>query len=363
MTWYSKKDVLEDLAQVSSSVVKELDEEYIVVGEQPPPMFTKDETDDNEFLLQLKGADTSGVTIEHKQSPDLAGITEMLRMVDRFESPNDKDKHEQKPSDGRGTTIISISKPNFNPKSTSTENFKGLDKNTVNNIVKGNNNGRLQSETPTRLDKSIKEEMSDKLKEKISSSLKENNFKVKMSRNLALASLLKLHSEPIDSDTRNKPRLYTPKDFENPHINTNNLVNSSESCDKLELNVEETKSLSKDTNNNDQKVNESIVKVQNWLNGKEKPRVKEPALYLGQVTFKRKDIPKPSAAINNNSEKTHKTDSKSFIPSSYANKLTETYMVRNKSKENKPKDIWTKLEEELKQRDVIIKEKKITGKH
>lgn len=43
MSWYSKKDVLKDLAQAMGGRFKDIDEQHIVVGEQPPPICTTTE--------------------------------------------------------------------------------------------------------------------------------------------------------------------------------------------------------------------------------------------------------------------------------------------------------------------------------
>lgn len=44
MSWHTKEDVLDDLTEVMGNQIKDLDEHYILIGEQPPPpLCTSDE--------------------------------------------------------------------------------------------------------------------------------------------------------------------------------------------------------------------------------------------------------------------------------------------------------------------------------
>ncbi|XP_072931697.1 uncharacterized protein [Epargyreus clarus] len=113
-------------------------------------------------------------------------------------------------------------------------------------------------------------------------------------------------------------------------------------------------------------IKESIKKVDNWFNP-EKHKHKLPVLLLGPVTFKRKETTSLPQSVNiseetisgseSQPERPSSETSNSFVPSSYADELTKSYMERSKLKEAQSEDIWTKLERELKEKDKVLKEK------
>ncbi|KAG6463880.1 hypothetical protein O3G_MSEX014127, partial [Manduca sexta] len=74
--WYTKEDVLKDLA-VATGKVPNIDSSYLVVGERPPPQYFCEPDDEMELMFRdTIGEKPAGPAM----SPDLRGITEMIRM-------------------------------------------------------------------------------------------------------------------------------------------------------------------------------------------------------------------------------------------------------------------------------------------
>ncbi|CAG4950259.1 unnamed protein product [Parnassius apollo] len=375
MSWYTKKDVLNDLAHAMGGRVKDLEEQYILVGEQPPPPCRSGEEDDDEFLLRLNGALGDKTANENENGPDLAGIQEMLRMVDKYQR-SDSDENNKTSFQDNTCTTIAISKlnpdvPEFVPKnSISTESIKvethaneidELNCNYNNKIkkleVSGSKENITEKNDPVKL-----KEISQKLKNKISSPSKSDCLKIKRERNLAISTLLKIHSSASVLDDKS-PKLITPAYFEKPcptePLNDKAFQNgqkkSTSSTSSFSKGSIENVVLDTKNSNINHEVEESVAKVYNWLNKDEKPSPPGSALYLGPVTFKKKEKVKPKTPANT-SYKTaaNQTVAATFVPSEYANKLTQSYMERVKAKEEKSMDIWTKLEKRLKAKDEEI---------
>lgn len=184
----------------------------------------------------------------------------------------------------------------------------------------------------SRLTDAQVQEMRAKVKEKIRVTSNEKCGKLKRERNLAIATLVKLHCASQTNDL-NTPKLISPEYFEKrlsdqkkkltdsevpekvPYSDLNDPDNTTDSSvvykrfeplvDKntaepnetdnegteyfIAKNSQSKKSVSSTTSNNEtnKEVNQSIEKVENWLNNPQKVP-KAPPLYLGPVTFKRK---------------------------------------------------------------------------
>ncbi|CAK1596591.1 unnamed protein product [Parnassius mnemosyne] len=382
MSWYTKKDVLNDLAHAMGGRVKDLEEQYILVGEQPPPPCRSGEEDDDELLLRLHGAIGGKTDNEFENGPDLAGIKEMLRMVDKYQSP-DSDESDKTSFQNNTCTMITISKlnpdvPDFVPKSKSTVNvnvethanqideLNSNDNNKMNKLeVSASKANITEKNDPDKL-----KEISQKLKNKISSPSKSDCLKIKRERNLAISTLLKIHSSAPVLDAKgenNSPKLVTPSYFEKPC--PTEPLNYKASQNGQKKSVSSTSSLSKGSIENvvldskisgiNQEVEESVAKVNNWLNKDDKPTPTGSALYLGPVTFKRKEKVKPKTPDTSDKTAANKTVAVPFVPSDYVNTLTQSYMERIKAKEEeKPKGIWTDILKQLEAKDEEIKRRK-----
>ncbi|KPJ03692.1 hypothetical protein RR46_04304 [Papilio xuthus] len=350
MSWYSKKDVLKDLAQAMGGKLKDIDEQHIVVGEQPPPICTMTE-DDDELLLRLK----QGLAQDDRdRAPDLAGITEMLRMVDDFDESECKEN--KCTQQDNNNTVISISKlnpvvPEFIPKKSNDQQPE--------KVETSNKNGIKKVETSSNTSEDIKE-ISERLKIKIISPTNENVcIKMKSERNIAIASLLKLYSDPPETCgiDEKQPKLLTPQHFEMPYVENTKvkdvLPTSSNLANEI-VNECETR----EDRNMKQEVDNSVAKVKSWLNMNEKPKTLTKALFLGPVTFKKKENVKPITPTSEVSEKTS-SDSPSYVPTEYAEKLTETYKMRVKAKEEQSLDMWSRLERDLKAKDEDIRRRNL----
>ncbi|XP_050345984.1 uncharacterized protein LOC126770569 [Nymphalis io] len=450
--WYSKKDVTQDLTTATGKSVCDLKEEYVVEGQKPPPYHLADEVEEEMQISTLGGGQKPSGNIDIGK-PDLMGITQMIRMVDQFyEKPLIKNKPDD---DNRlvTNTVISISKLNpdveeFVPRNYANKppnnlNVVGvrciqediIEKNdetvkcdksekgektekrveqlrnpkSLNNIKEINKIDNCYSNSLGRIDVSRlspleMEEMRKKLKTKISGTSNTNCVKVKRERNLAIATLVKLHCKPPNAAVSGEEKfeLKTPdyyqksleKDSKIESIKKSNILSDAaldnsvvitkqlEYNENLELTigsntkqlcaVNETNTTFKvlDDDKNTQKrpsqsltsttkenscvitkeVRESIVKVENWFNSPSKKQ-KGPSFYLGPVTFKRKVCSKPMSPISIGSENSNAQKSEIFVPSEFANQLSKKYMERSKAREADEQDIWMKIESELKAKD------------
>ncbi|CAH2036815.1 unnamed protein product, partial [Iphiclides podalirius] len=290
MSWHTKEDVLDDLAQVMGNEIKELDEQYILIGEQPPPpSCTSNEADDHEIYLRLYGALGDKLINDDTKGPDLSGITEMLRMVDDYHcSNNNKDEaHILQSCNKTGIVItkLNVDIPEYIPENASHKENTKVEVNTENKTKNG---------------------------------------------------------EPSNDMTQNSELKPLPT---GPSPQVNEIKSALEIAEKA--------------NSANQEVEESVAKVNSWLNkgNDHLPSAsKGPALYLGPVTFKRKQAKKPKSPISEASDKSlNRMVDTSFVPSEYASKLTQSYMDRVKAKEDKSLDIWGKLERDLKAKDEEVK--------
>ncbi|KAG6459422.1 uncharacterized protein LOC115449457 [Manduca sexta] len=109
--WYTKEDVLKDLA-VATGKVPNIDSSYLVVGERPPPQYFCEPDDEMELMFRdTIGEKSAGPAM----SPDLRGITEMIRMVQGCDdSSSDYDTNVCTTRPKSPCDIISISKLNPN---------------------------------------------------------------------------------------------------------------------------------------------------------------------------------------------------------------------------------------------------------
>ncbi|CAH0723094.1 unnamed protein product, partial [Brenthis ino] len=429
--WYSKQDVMKDLSKASGTRVSDLDEEYVVVGEQPPPFYrTADKEEELQLLRLYGGHQPLSPNNTDIVEPDLEGITQMLRMVDEYnDSPVNNKAKETKKQDTN--TVITISKLNpnvaeFVPRSD--DDICNKDSAIVANndlvvseVDEEKHNRRTSEHKSTEArDRSINtlsnksisikdsneiKEMREKLKTKITNTFNTSCVKVKRERNLAIAMLVKLHTQPnneINNDGQ-KPKLMTPDYFKksvnhdakmsgsDKSSNKNTNSNTPVVFDDIDM-CKDTKDDIKDYSNNNsnsndeimqrespvsdnlnnsmtKEIKESIQKVDDWLNPKinaenKTSAITRPSLYLGPITFKRKTNSKPMSPISVESELKSQNSEKSnevFVPSTFASELTKKYEERNKARDNQltNQDIWTKLESDLKVRDEVIKKKRL----
>lgn len=236
---------------------------------------------------------------------------------------------------------------------------KTNDLSTFSNVIKSDNsNGKADCDSNiidinkrldvSKLEDYEKEKLRENLKSKISSTSNTSCVKVKRQRNLAIATLMKLCSQPVTSTQQQETKvlkLMTPQDFENPKCDT-----------KQEETAESNIVPKKDELISQEVVKQSVEKVNKWLKGPEE-KTKSQTLFLGPITYKKKEIIKSSASptTTESSVSYHTNDSISdYKPSKYATELSEKYKKRSKLQEDVT-DIWTKLERDLKAKDEIIK--------
>ncbi|XP_026493630.2 uncharacterized protein LOC113398901 [Vanessa tameamea] len=448
--WYSKKDVIQDLTTATGKSVCDLNEEYVIMGKNPPPCHMANEEEEEMQIATLYGGRKPS---DHTDigKPDLMGITQMIRMVDQFyERPSIENRTN---GDRKQVTsaVVSISKLNpdvvefvpLNKKLPNKLDKEGLNcitedviKNKdvsyeseksdkrgeqikksidINNIKEINKNNNCHSNSSgcidiSRLSSLEMQEMRQKLKTKISATSNTNCVKVKRERNLAIATLVKLHCQPpnIAVSGEDKIELKAPDYYQkslSSHEKDSEMKESiKKSCIIPDAALERTVIITKkpefnenlehvvDSNSNQlyvvkepnattskrqddnkkqpghstlcpakensedipKEVRESIVKVENWFNSPSKKQ-KGSSFYLGPVTFKKKVSCKPMSPISIDSENSNAQKSEIFVPSAFANQLSKKYMERSKAREAREQDIWTKIELELKAKDEKIK--------
>ncbi|XP_046959582.1 uncharacterized protein LOC124529729 isoform X2 [Vanessa cardui] len=378
--------------------------------------------------------------------PDLKGITQMIRMVDQFYERPSMESRTNGDDTQVTSTVVSISKLNPNvvefvplskkpPSQLDTVGLNSITEDVIkkkdvtyecenpekrgeqldiNNIKEVNkiDNGHSNSSScidMSRLTPLEMQEMRQKLKTKISGTSNTNCVKVKRERNLAIATLVKLHCQPpnttvsgadkielkapdyyqkslsshvkdsemkesikksnVTSEVLDKTFMITKKAVLNENLEHIVDSNRNQICVLKETNA--TSSKEQDDNKNQlchsksspakenskdipKEVRESIVKVENWFNSPSKKQ-KGSSFYLGPVTFKKKVGSKPMSPISIDSENSNVQKSDSFVPSAFADELSKKYMERSKAKEAMDQDIWTKIELELKAKDEKIK--------
>ncbi|CAG9785979.1 unnamed protein product [Diatraea saccharalis] len=246
--------------------------------------------------------------------------------------------------------------------------------------------------------------MTKKLRNKISSVSKSDNLQGKRDRNVAIATLLKLYSaEPnklkslspekllapeksVKHESDGQPLLFTPEYFEmsiakgspeetKPKSFTDIkktiplTVEKDAPSESNESRIEETdsskESFSSSSNSRleDPEVRQSIEKVTKWFDEPKslksvspmKSIRKGPAVFLGPISFKRKDSPK--SPVSDESKRSTPTKSNStahvahYKPSKYAEDLRKIYSERNKDIDKRNQDIWTALEIKMKEKE------------
>ena len=110
----------------------------------------------------------------------------------------------------------------------------------------------------------------------------------------------------------------------------------------------------------DPQIEESVNKVENWLNYSKSPETKGSIICLGSITFKRKasSIKSPNSDIeNNNKAPKASCHSTNYITSKYADDLFKKFVEKSQAREDQNGDIWSTLQKKLKARDEEIRNK------
>ncbi|CAG9584948.1 unnamed protein product [Danaus chrysippus] len=392
--WYSKQDVIKDLAKVTGKRVSDLGNHY-VVGTEPPPVWNNEE--DDEDLSRFYGGQTPTQT-DDIEKPDLAGITEMLRMVDNYnEGPSEENKTE--PTD----VIVSISKLDPNAQEFESSTVKqGQSALNVNSSKYNEEPDIRDQKLPLDVKKTVRtdicdtkvrdnqthipnelKQMREQLKTKIAETSNINCVKQKRERNLAITTLMKLYSKEAVTET--KPNLISPEYFINNTANnithTQDGVGNNLTTDHV---TEDTLNASTDTEIINKEIAASVEKVTKWLCSSETEtpnncsdtsrkdtdsteentvtkvpqQTKVPLIHLGPVTFKRKTNNRhaisPVSLLSDS--KTNKSET--YIPSNYANELTKKYTEQSKQRQSQP-DLWTSIENKLKEKDEKLKKQRL----
>ncbi|XP_032524138.2 uncharacterized protein LOC116775353 [Danaus plexippus] len=391
--WYSKQDVIKDLAKVTGKRVNDFGQHY-VVGTDPPPIWNNEQ--DDEDLSRFYGGQTPTQT-DDIEKPDLVGITQMLRMVDNY---NEGPSEENKSNKAELTNIIvSISKldPNvseFDPSTIKQEqstlnvwdskyNEEPHTKNKqlpldVKKPVQTDSCDTKVRDNQTHIPYGLKE-MREKLKTRITKASNVNCVRQKRDRNLAINTLVKLYSKRAVEET--KPNLISPEYFINNSANkitrTNEEAGNNSTTDHL---TEDTLNASMDTEIISKEIAASVEKVTKWLcssetetlsecNGialkdtnstEEKPMTKAtkvPLIHLGPVTFKRKTNNRLAISPVSLLSDTKTNKSETYIPSNYANELTKKYSEQSQQRQSQP-DLWASIENKLKEKDEELKKQR-----
>ncbi|XP_039754479.1 uncharacterized protein LOC120629576 [Pararge aegeria] len=413
--WYSKKDVLKDLRKATGKRVLDIDERSVLVGEQPPPQRYNMLDEEAELqLLRLCGGckpATEGVC-----TPDLVGITQMLRMVDGLSEEEPK-QETLKPT--RASKHI-ITKSVLNPEVGEFVPISSHIKHGTETKKETNSKKTAKTDTCDTLNLSqggidthqlteieIKE-MRDKLKTKISETSKAACVKVKRDRNMAIATLLKLYCQAPKPADEHIPKLISPAYFENSieklRIARNSTKQKEIETNTIEIHQTSTEKQQSDSITDDIKVKEphisniaaSVDKVQKWLRDTENVEIKiekpkltmkvddlnkksdvnktnghfkqtdkmKGSMYLGAITFKRKACnSKPASPTSTDSAERRKPENGNvpkgavYKPSPYAAELNKKYLERSKVQESLKEDFWAVVETKLKAKDEEIKNK------
>ncbi|KAJ2939800.1 hypothetical protein O0L34_g17991 [Tuta absoluta] len=391
--WSSKDDVLRDLANVNG-VCTNVDDDHLVQGFRPPPASKINEDIDDEFNLRFGGYGDQTTKENYGSGPDLVGIQNMLRLV------NNKPQDTIRPTSNiqKDPEVIVISKLNPNVKE-----FVPTPKvvKTENKTTNGESNLKLEDNQPQRTndEEQERQKMAALLKSKISTALKEDSFEKKREKNVAMAALLRLNSGPPKAlpnstckpphptieppkETTKPPKpiieppkptteppkqplvLFTPDYFAGPSRTPKKVI-----VDDSEHTIPEPKPLLETIikppsprETHDPFIKESIEKVNNWLNSPDKKaKPKAPVPFIGTVTFKKKESITPKSPCSEVSKKTEQYVIPKYIPSQNAAKLAKDFEAQVKAKEETekksqpPVNLWTQLDEELKKRDEVIR--------
>ncbi|XP_041978583.1 uncharacterized protein LOC121732698 [Aricia agestis] len=425
--WYSKSSIMKDLAQVTGTRMDSIE----VVDETPPPRryYNEDMSEIMDRYGEIMTENVPNVAL----TPDLNGITQMLRMVEKETVDQSKYNTAENPPVANDD-ILTISKLNpevkeFLPGGCAQENGVPTTSNAkipskelksspqcnskveiedLPHISNGN-----EKNGDTALPANNIKEMREQLKTKISSNANRNCVKSKREKNIAIASLLKLclqppegNSQNINGDTNKAPlKLLPPDYYETTNIKDANgalqeINGASDKCDEFgkENTVIGLPKLNSTTNDNanmngivsttniqcDEDVQDSVKKVENWLARvnlendespeqispekdqsqspqtppkKTKKATGPPTLFLGPVTFKKKEVVKSNSPSISSEATTRKTPTSTYVPSAYASELSRSYNERAKARNEIRDDIFSRLYKELDKRDEAHKKK------
>ncbi|XP_059051589.1 uncharacterized protein LOC131846328 [Achroia grisella] len=367
-TWFSKKDVLEDLSRIG---IANLEDSYILTGQRPPPTC-REVIDDEEFELRFNGTVHNGLVYESVE-PDLKGITDYLRMVDDVEcSPRDSP-----------TEVITISKLNPNVREFIPNTSKASEPKTR-NAENNTNNIETTAEIIdngvdlTKLKQQEINDIAEKLRDKVSNSSRADTSQQKKERNVAIAALLKLYSAKPKTKTpstfeerkEDEPlKLVTPDFFIGNKIieHSSNTVCEQDLCKtSLSDSVHEQtsssdalESCSSTSYTIDSSVQESIDKVNNWFGDTKCSSKKAPAISLEPPVFKRKEPRSIKSSCDGRQRYNGNSQNGHYKPSKYADDLCKMYTKRTEERETARQDIWTKVQAELKAKDEILIRKKM----
>ncbi|XP_049869545.1 uncharacterized protein LOC126369245 [Pectinophora gossypiella] len=392
--WYTAQDVMNDLAEHTGIRIGDFEEEYIVRGEKPPPPRAPEEVLNDEFELRF-GRDDAPPPSSGNLTPDLAGITHMLRLVDTFDAPGDQKKKIEKNEIPKETAleqsiIISKLNPNvheFVPKSLQTVNH--VNKTILKKDESNNNNENIDKETFATVHNEHVNDIEDTekhmvaaLKSKIIAASKDNSLEKKRDRNVAIAALVRLNSSAPESPKRviEQSAQRTPKPTQQPEttdftktispkpivlFTPEYFVGASRSPTAVTMDTKPpllTPTSSGSIDSLDPQVKQSIEKVSNWLSGPDKKVAKKPMVPLTEpISFKKKDS---AATMSSCSDVSKKKESPyaAFVPSEYATQLAKAYRAKEEQKKEEqnmaPKTIWDKLENDLKAKDELIKKRR-----
>ncbi|KAJ8729828.1 hypothetical protein PYW07_016866 [Mythimna separata] len=400
--WSTKEEVLKDLAKASgrsSRKKDDLDEGYLVIGDAPPPVIPEDE--DAEMKLMFGDAVSTKDVPVRSGTPDLAGIQQMIRMMQDYH--NGDDEHIPDDPVNTDSCVIAISKVSklnpyvaeFKPRSSRQLDNEDINPNFVEQTVerigesnkepeveiKGKESGDNNDlEVQLNFDKQEDQDMAATLKKQISDAAKSDSFEFKKQKNVAIATLLRLYAKNASPPQPATPvKLITPEYFEGKvetredvkvesplamgSTGTSSTPEPRDSCTTLPScstfsTSTSSSNLLSPSQKLDPEIKKSIDKVNRWL---EEPKMrKSPAVCLGPIAFKRKEAVSRQSPVSDSSPKARKPApaSQQYQPSRYAAELGQKYVERNKVLESKQKEVtWTNLEEVLKAKDMEIRKR------
>ncbi|KAJ8708349.1 hypothetical protein PYW07_010474 [Mythimna separata] len=332
-------------------------------------------------------------------TPDLAGLQQMIRMMQDFNSGDD----ENIPDDPANTdsciiAIFKVSKLNpyveeFKPRSNRQLDNEDINPNFVQQTVERIEENKKEPEVEIKgkesgdnndlevyYDKKEDEDMATTLKKQVSDAAKSDSFEFKKQKNVAIATLLRLYAKNASPPQPATPvKLITPEYFEGKvetredvkiesplemgSTGTSSTPEPWDSCTTLPScstfsTSTSSSNLLPPTKKLDPEIKKSIDKVNRWL---EEPKMrKSPPVCLGPIAFKRKEPVSRQSPVSDSSPKARKpaAASQQYQPSRYAAELGQKYVERNKVLESKQKEVtWTNLEEVLKAKDMEIKKR------
>ncbi|XP_013199545.1 uncharacterized protein LOC106142359 [Amyelois transitella] len=409
-SWKTKEDVLQDLGAFGQ--MGNVDN-YLVIGNRPPPPLREDLGDEYNIPFDSTSYENKSM------KPDLKGITHFIRMLNDEEDPSEE---ETKQGTSAGIVISKLNPlvKEFVPRTRHSNSLSvGItaNNNCLNNPSKSRPNTNSSSKLSHKNDKKPAKSMTsvasssnttnstsqngnavisdqdinvgatsndivqltNELRNKISNTLKSDSLKHKKERNVAIANLLRLHSlkpspcssKPSRSSSKSnistsvegkEPTLITPDYFKHtindPPIASSSCSEKADNEAKSETDTERIEN-GEQANTVHPSIQESIEKVNNWFEKPKSAIKKAPSVCLGPVSFKRKDasVQSPTGDVDSKSTKTI-TPTAQFKPSKYAEDLAKKYMERKQEAKRRQMTIWDNLEDELKKKDEVIRNKR-----